>query len=397
MRKVVMLGAGPLQTPAIRCLKDLGCQVACLDWDPKAVGFPLSDRPEVISTLDANAVLDFARSWSADAVITSTTDAPVRTAAWVCEQLGLFTGISYEDSICATNKDAMRDRFAERGVPIPAYRVCTDAESFASALEELRYDCVVKPADSAASRGVVLVNQPLYRAEVVALFEHEIPFSRKGVLMVEERMTGPEVSVESMTLGGETHILTITDKTVTKPPYFVELGHTEPSRLSCEARAEIERVTRSAIEAVGIRQGPSHTEVLVTPQGAKVVEIAARLGGDYITSRLVPLSTGIDMVRASVLAALDMPVNLEKGKVQGSAIRFVTCGTGIVDSIDVDPAIHNLSGFEEIGLYKEPGDSISAPHSSNDRVGHVICIGEDAQAAADAADRALSMVKVHLV
>lgn len=396
MRKVVMLGGGPLQVPAIQCLKDLGCEVACLDWDPEAVGFPLADHTELISTLDAEAVLAFARSWQADAVITSTTDAPVRTAAWVCEALGLFTGISYKDSICATSKDAMRDRFAECGVSIPGYHACADSRSFAGALEEFGWDCVVKPADSAASRGVILVDKPLSRADTDALFEREVPYSRKGVLMVEERMTGPEVSVESITLGGETHILTITDKLVTEPPYFVELGHTEPSLLSCEARADIEKVTRGAIEAVGIKQGPSHTEVMVTSQGAKVVEIAARLGGDYITSKLVPLSTGIDMVRASVLAALDMPVDFKRGATQGSAIRFVTCRTGVIDSIDVDPAIHDLPGFVESELYKGIGDEISAPHSSNDRVGHVVCVGKDAQAAADAADRALSMVKVHL-
>lgn len=394
MRRVLMLGAGPLQVPAIRCLKDLGCFVICTDYDAHAPGFAIADQCESVSTIDNEGVLSLAQEARVDFVITSTTDAPVRTAAYVSEQMGLFTGISYEDAICATHKDAMRDRLFERGVPIPEYHICNDAEAFSRAIEKLRGCCVIKPADSAASRGVVLLNRPLSPKESDELFEREIGYSRKGTLMVEERMVGPEVSVEAITIDGETSILAITDKLVTSPPYCVELGHCEQSTLPDSVKEAIKQVAYDAIDAIGIKYGASHTEIMVTPEGPKVVEIAARLGGDYITSKLVPLATGVDMVEASVRAALHMRVDITPRFNRGSAIRFITARTGKIDSIVVDPKIRLLPGFEDTVLYKKKGDFISEPHSSNDRIGHVICSGSAAEAAKEAVDKALEMIHV---
>ena len=214
--------------------------------------------------------------------------------------------------------------------------------------------------------------------------------------MVERCISGTEVSVEGMTVNGKTHILAITDKMVTEPPYFVELGHSETALLEDAEKVRIEDVARAAIEAVGIVNGPSHTEIMITDSGPMVIEIAARLGGDYITSRLVPLSTGFDMVGASVELALGMPVDFPPPKQDGSAVRFIVSDTGVISDIKIDSAIYDLPGFEELELYKKSGDAISEPHSSNDRVGHVIRTGPDALSARETAEKALSMIHVSL-
>lgn len=396
MKKVLMLGAGPLQIEAIKNAKELGFYVICVDYDPEAIGFDLADRSEVISTLDVESVLELAQHEDVDFVITSTSDAPVRTASFVSEKLGLPTGISYTDSICATQKDAMRLRLAERGIPIPEFRVCSDFDEFVDALNHFEYRCIVKPADGAASRGVKLLDPSNRNDDPRKLFDHEMSFSRKRTLMVEQCIRGAEVSVEGMTVNGETCILAITDKMVTPPPYFVELGHSEPALLDSDTRIQVEEIARAAIGAVGIVNGPSHTEIMITDSGPMVIEIAARLGGDYITSRLVPLSTGIDMVKVSVELALGLPADVSPGMRSGSAIRFIVSETGVISDIGIDPAIHDLSGFEELELYKKPGDAISEPHSSNDRVGHVICTGSDAKSAREAAEKALSMIRITL-
>lgn len=396
MQKVIVLGGGPLQLPAISYAKELGFYVICVDYDPRAVGFRLADKSENISTLDVDAVMALAESEGPDFVITSASDAPVRIAAYVSEQLGLPTGISYEDAICATFKDAMRNRLKEHGIPMPEYLICETYEDFESAVNYFGFNCVAKPADSAASRGVRMVSSK-NSDDLERLFAESIAFSRKGTLMVEECVYGPEVSVEALTVDGFTTVAAITDKLVTDPPYFVELGHSEQSMLSEAVKKEIAELAKRTVAAIGMSNGPSHTEIKVTPQGPKVIETAARLGGDYITSKLVPLSTGVDLVRSSVALSLGKAFDADPKRDKGSAIRFITSDCGTIGSITIEESLYDIPGFEELELYKDAGDEISSPHSSNDRIGHVICSGPDARTAISAAESALAKVKVDLM
>lgn len=215
--------------------------------------------------------------------------------------------------------------------------------------------------------------------------------------MVEERITGCEVSVEGMTVDGKTTILTITDKLTTEPPFFVELGHSEPSRLSAEAQEAIREVATKTVKAIDIVTGPSHTEIMLTEDGPKVIEMAARLGGDFITSKLVPLSTGVDFVEGTVAAALGFPYDFCPKRRGGSAIRFITADrTGTIASINVPDELHGADGVEEVELHLKPGNSIETSHSSNDRIGHVVCSSADADEATARAEWALQEIEVEI-
>lgn len=396
-KTVVMLGGSRLQVPAIEAAQRLGFRVVCADYDPTAVGFAVADAASLTSTLDVDAIEELARGEDADFVITSTSDAPVRVAALVSERLGLPAGISPVDAVCATQKDAMRARLAEHDVPVPVFFACDTVEEFRAALDHFDYECIAKPADSAASRGVRLIEPADRGRPIEELFAFFRDFSRKGTVMVEERLSGPEVSVEAMTVEGETTILSITDKTTTAPPYFVELGHSEPSRLDYDAQEAIRGIALRTLEAIGIVTGPSHTEVMMTDDGPKVIETAARLGGDFITSHLVPLSTGVDVVEGSIAVALGQPYDFSPKKCRGSAVRFITASrSGVIESVFVPDEVRDAEGVEEVSLYLSPGDRIEMPHSSNDRVGHIICSGPDAEAAVSLADWALGEIEVVL-
>ena len=395
MKTVVMLGGSMLQVPAIEAAQRLGFRVVCADYDPDAVGFKVADASSPTSTLDIEEVEKLALREHADFVITSTSDAPVRVAATVSERLGLPTGISSSNAVCATQKDAMRIRLGDYGIPMPAFMVCHTPEKFKLALERFGYDCVAKPADAAASRGVKLITPADRETLVEELFAFFCRFSRSGTVMVEERVRGREVSVEGMTVNGKTTILAITDKMTTEPPFFVELGHTEPSRLPADAQEAICDIAARTIEAIGIQCGPSHTEIMLTDDGPKVIETAARLGGGFITSRLVPLSTGVDFVEGSVAAALGLPYDFEPKQNRGAAIRFITARrSGVIRSTEVPDEVRDAEGVEEVALYLNPGDTIDTPHSGNDRIGHVVCSGADADEAAARAEWALGKIEV---
>lgn len=373
MNNVLILGAGPLQLPAIKTAKELDFTVYCCDYDPSAIGFKYADSFKTISTMDEEAVLNYATEINADYVITSASDGPVRTAALVSEQLGLPVSIAYDDSKAATYKDLMRERLDSFNIPMPKYSICNSFDEFSAALKAFSYYCIVKPADSAASRGVKLVNST-ERLNEETLFNETLAYSNKKTVMVEERVIGPEISVEAITINKKTEIITLTDKIKTEPPYFVEIGHSEPSKLPDAIQKQIKSLTKRVIKAVGIINGPSHTEIILTKDGPKVIETAARLGGDFITAKLVPLSTGVDLAEESIKLALGSSSSFEKTKKAASAIFFLTTTTpGYITSIEIDENIKEAEGLVEYSIYKSVGDYIDTPHSSNDRIGHIIC------------------------
>ena len=158
-KKMMILGASALQVPAIKKAKEMGYEVILVDYDPDAVGFALADVKLVVSTLDQEEVLRQARIYNPDVIITSTSDGPVRTAAYVNEKMGKQPDLAYEDSLCATIKSHMRDRLKEYNVPIPQYFVVEKKEEFVSAVQTIKGDMIVKPADNAGSRGVVLLKK----------------------------------------------------------------------------------------------------------------------------------------------------------------------------------------------------------------------------------------------
>lgn len=397
-KKMMILGASELQIPAIRKAKELGYQIILVDYNEKAAGFPLADVKLVVSTLDQEEVYRQALIHQPDFVITSTSDGPVRTAAYVNEKLGKQPDLSYEDSLCATIKSHMRNRLKENHVPIPEYYAVENFEEFKAAVETLKGSCIVKPADNAGSRGVTALDggKSHSETELRRTYEYSKENSRNGTVMVEEFMTGPEVSVEAMTVDGKTTILTITDKFITPPPYFVEIAHCEPSSLAEDIQERIRQVALQAIAAIRIKNGPSHTEIKVTKDGPKIVELAARLGGDYITSKLVPLSTGVDMVGASVLLATGEKVHPESKWQKGAAIHFIQGKRGVIKNIEIDDALYDLKGFEEAVLYKKTGDTVNETKSSNDRLGHIITVGENAEEALEAGRKALEFVRVEV-
>ena len=399
-KKIMILGASALQVPAIEKAKALGYRVILVDYDENAVGFALADEKLVVSTLDQEEVYRQALIYEPDVVITSTSDGPVRTAAYVNEKLGKRPDLSYENALCATIKDKMRDRLKKYGVPIPEYYVAGDYEAFSDAVDRLDGHCIVKPADNAGSRGVVLLECERPSLELKKeTYEYSKGNSRNGTVLVEEYMQGPEVSVEVMVVEGHPHILSITDKYITPPPYFVELAHCEPSRLDPQTQEEIGRVAAQAIKAIGIENAPAHVEIKVTQDGPKIVELAARLGGDFITSKLVPLSTGIDMVGASVLLATGEKPELMPKWQRSAAIHFLhtpEASEGVLAAITVPEALYQEEGVEEIVIYKKPGDGVCGTHSSNDRLGHVITAGATAEEAMKRGEQILSQIRVEI-
>lgn len=286
-KKLMILGASILQVPAIKKAKAMGLEVIVADMDPEAVGFKISGiKPEIISTIDIPAIVAAAKKNKIDGIMTLATDMPMRSVAAVAKEMGL-SGIDEDTALKATNKAEMRKALQKKGVPIPKYFKVSNEEEYIQAVKMFDIPFIVKPADSSGSRGIIKVNEIGNQRIIDDAYKYSYPFSRIGDIVVEEYMNGAEISVETLTVDGVCNVIQITDKLTTGAPHFVEMGHSQPTSQSQEMIQKIIKITKEANEAIGIKNGPSHTEIIITSDGPKIVEIGARLGGDNITTHEV--------------------------------------------------------------------------------------------------------------
>ncbi len=392
MKKMMILGASILQLPAIEKASEMGLEVIAVDMNPEAVGFKVPGViKEVISTIDTPAILKAAMRHKINGIMTLASDIPMQSVAVVSHEMGL-AGINEDTALKATNKAFMRDALREAGVPVPLFFRVKGKEAFKEAVEKVRvagYKCIVKPADNSGSRGVDLLKED---ADLDIAYDYTNHYSRGGEIVVEEYMEGPEVSVETLAVDGDVHVIQITDKLTTGAPYFVEMGHSQPSQHSEETRKRIAEVAVAANKAIGIQNGPSHTEIKVTKDGPKIVELGARLGGDCITTHLVPLSTGVNMVECSIRIALGEKPDLEPKWNKGSAIRYLKTGIGTVKEIKGVDDAEKISGIVQVSIVHGVGAQVGEIKSSVDRAGFVVAQAEDAQKAVTMAEDAVAII-----
>lgn len=360
MKKLLILGAGQMQVPIIALAEQLGHYTIVADYDPQAPGFEYADVKSTISTIDKDAVLELAQKEHVDGILT-TSDYPVRVVAYVSEKLGLPAMSQKVAEVC-TDKYQQRLLFKENGINTPFFLLC-DTHSDLTSLKDFPY--IVKPVDSSASRGVERVNteEQLHKAVEIAC-----EMSRSGKAIAESFIGGKEFSVETLTQNGVTHIIQITEKLTRGEElgYFVEDTHIEPARISDTEADAIRNEVLKAAKAVGVDNCPTHTEIKLWNGMPYIIEMACRLGGDYITSDLVPLSTGINMMDNLIRLSLGETIDVEPKFQKWSFVQFLNeenyfrCKEFIEQNKDL------ISRYE-VGEYKN--DVIK---SSLDRLGYII-------------------------
>lgn len=389
IKRLLIVGASILQLPAIKLAKKMGYYVGVIDFNPNAIGVPYADEFFNVSTIDIDGVVKTAELFKPNGIMTLATDMPMRSIAAVCEKLDLC-GISFETAVKSTDKGEMIQTFEEHSVEHPWYYIFNDINEMEKNIDKIIFPCISKPTDNSGSRGVMLIKN---KEELFDAFAYSSKNGRSGGVIIEEYMSGPEVSVEIMTINGQTIVLQVTDKLTTGAPHFVEMGHSQPSTLPKEQLSKIEDLACRAVKAVGIQNGPAHVEIILTKNGPKMVELGARMGGDCITTHLVPLSTGIDMVKATIQTACGEIPDIEKKFNKGSAIRYFNPPVGKIVEINGVEEAEKINGVCEIAILKNIGNEIHQVGSSTDRAGFVIAQGNTAEEAVDICKQVCEKIK----
>lgn len=397
MKKLLVLAAGILQVPIIKRAREMGVYVIAADGDPNACGLKYADKAIVANITNEDIMLAIASEEYIDGVIHPCSEVSMNVMGRINDELHL-SGISKEQAIRATNKHLMRESFEAYGAPSPKSRCFTDVEvAWGAFCTDFTGACILKPSRNSGSRGIAKISSNIKMDEFARLFEISKNESRDKQVMLEQFIEGPEFSIEIIVWNGKVNVLTVTDKKTTEAPHFVELGHNQPSCFPSKTVEKIKAAAVAGVKALGVNNCACHAEVKVQDGEPFIMEIGARMGGDFISTVLTPLSTGVDMIAAAVNCALGIEPCLQPtSKPQGVCIRYFCPKPGFLKSISNTEVLDDPRVYEW-EIYHQEGDEIPEVTSSLCRSGHVIVTEHTPQKAIELAEQLINKVKMETV
>jgi biotin carboxylase len=401
MKTLLIVSGGIEAADAALRAKELGLYVVVSDRDVAAPGFAHSDSRLIADVYSPDETAAAAERFNRkirkiDGVICVAADAPATVAA-VAERLGL-PGISREVARLASDKLAMKERFLAAGVPIPWFSPVATVQALQRIAIERGANLVIKPVDSRGSRGVQRVAQVTDIGKAFALARQHSPTQR---VMVEEYLDGPQVSTESIVIGGRCHTPGFSDRNYEHleryAPYFIENGGDLPSHLEPEIQEKVKAVVADAAAALGVTDGTVKGDIVVHNGEPYVIELAARLSGGFFCTREIPLNTGVDFIGAAIRQALGEAVaadELVPTRSMSVVQRYAFPKPGRVIRIAGAEDARTVPGIEDVVVTANPGDVIPPAGDKRPSAAMVLATGSSHEAALDAANDALSRIRI---
>ena len=390
MKKLLVIGAGFLQSFVIQKAKQLGYETLAVDANPNAVGFQYADKYDVINIVDEEACLAFARKEKIDGVLTAATDYGVLTAAYIAREMGL-PGLKYEVAKLIKNKYQVRKRLYEASVDDTPQAYEIDKSTDLNVVcEKLAFPVMVKPCDGSGSRGAS-------RVDTTDAFADACQFAMNSSIThratVEKFVFGKEYGAESLVVNGEIHVLGIMRKWMTEPPYYAELGHAIPTDLPQEIEDKARKCVYDAIKALGVNFGSVNMDMLITPEGTvHIIDVGARMGGNMIGPCVIPYGTGVDYVANMIRNAVGDSIDLAPAERTAVATRLLAFGSGVVKQL---PDFKKLEEDYGVEIYHHMcvGDEVHEYHTNLDGCGYIVAKADRIDKAITCAEKALECIR----
>jgi carbamoyl-phosphate synthase large subunit len=397
-KRVMILGAGRGQLPLINICKEMGCETIVISPEGNYPGFKYADRCYLHNVKEKEEVLKVAGAEKVEAILTDQLDAGVLTAAFVSEKLGI-PGIGYDVALKFTDKYVMRKEAQALGVNVPVYFGVGHVQGACAAAEKTGYPLIMKPVDNGGSRGVFLINS---EAELRENFAASLQHSLIRTVIVEQYIAGKEYCVDCYTRNHKVKSLIIGHR-----DYFNLKNRFIPRATVCtdadSATGAVERrileINERLVTGFGLNSGITHGEYMYDDKADKIylVEIAARGGGMFVSSDLIPLGCGINAIRLLVENALGLnlsnyPVNLKPG---ASAYFSFLLPLGRVVRIENAANIKKLAGvskayFDNLSV----GMKIGRVKDKSSRKGPVIVYGKTKQDCYDVISNVKELLRI---
>lgn len=391
-KRVMILGASRYYVKSIMAAKEMGCTVIVTDKNQDAEGFKYADFFEAVDITNIKASIAVAKKYHIDGIV-AVNDFGVQTAAAIAESLSL-PGIGTDVAKYATSKAWMRRIWEEAGVPSAKFEIVHSVKDAYEAVDRLgMWPLIVKPADSrgGASRGVSKIEKIEQLKDAV---EYAQSFYESNEVVIEEFLDGIEHSIETLTYDGVTHIIAVSDKEKTPPPYRVDKSVIYPTIYQGLELQKIHEAAILAVKALGIELGAAHVEMCSTKDGPKLFELGARCGGGGTPGPIIPFLTGVEMFKEVVRMAIgEKPRHLEPLYTKGCVYRFLMPKPGIVKEIIGLEEVKQWDGILDCEVLVKKGETIREVKTGGDRAGFIIAGADNRENAVALADRAEAFIK----
>ncbi len=378
-RTLLIIGAGYEQVRAYEQAKGMGLTVVGTDMNPEAPAFALADHRLICSTRDVDEtvakVSDFAKTHTIHGVMTVANDVPL-TVARVAERLGL-PGILPAGALLAANKILMKKAFKQAGVPTPAFAVFDREKDFLQKIKDISHPMILKPSDGRGSRGVLYLDGTYDPKKAWAI---ALENSENKTLLLEEYAQGPQLSVEGLMLEGSYHAVGFGDRNYDNlpdtTPFIVEDGGVIPSRFEGDILLEIEQLIERAALSLGIEWGPAKGDIVISSNGLQIIELAARLSGNYLATHHIPMAYGVDIVGAMIRLALGDsidPNSLRPKHKKYLGVRYFFPPVGTIKEISGIEEVKSLDYLVYLDIYRKVREVQESIENHTTRGGTIIC------------------------
>ena len=405
-RKTLWIVSGGIEAvPGIRRAKELGHHVVVSDGNSNAPGFQYADDIIVVSTYDIGGTVEEAIQYqrerrAIDGVICIAADVPL-TVANVARELNL-PGISVKTAEISSDKIVMKDKFVEMGIPVPWYSLLESLDHLCAIVRDRKGQLVIKPVDSRGARGVLRIRES--NPDLEWIYNFSLQFSPSKQLMVEEYLEGPQISTESILLNGIGYTPGFVDRNYEYlerfAPNIIENGGQQPSHLSAEEQHSVACLAEEAGRALGMDNGVVKGDMVLTKDGPKVIEVAARLSGGWFSTDQIPLATGVDFVGCAIRLALGEeidPSELVPRFQKGVAIRYFFPILGVVKKIKNIEKFYNTPWIHKLHFFVKENDVVEATTNHTKRAGLVITVGDTRDEAVLRAETVINGIEIEMV
>jgi len=374
---------------SIRKLQEIGLRVVAADAAADAPGFSLVERHAVLDIRSTAAVAACARSERVDLIL-AVNEAGVLAAAEASEILGI-PNLPPDVALRCLHKGLMREAWHTAGLPQPSFVRVKSAEGIADAAASIGYPVILKPAMNWGSRGVSRVSEG---AGLSWAIDYACRNSRDGEFVVEQCISGTEMTIEGLVKKGRAQILAQSDKEPQEHPrYRVAMALNYPAKFPAEKLQRASDVVTRAVQALGIENGAFHCECMVNDADVFLVEMGGRPGGGHIFGQIVEASSGVCMPQALALLLLGDNPDIVPKYQRGACYKFFAPPCGIFREAHGISEALRLPGILDFGFHMAEGTIVSAIAGDADRPGYAVAVGQTREEAMANADRAIASVR----
>jgi D-alanine-D-alanine ligase len=298
-----------------------------------------------------------------------------------------WTGNTPTAALQTRNKFRQRSRLEQTSLPVPQFHLVRTEDDLSEAIEDIGFPAVLKPVWGSDSEFVVRVDDADDAERVFKYLKanctedfNPIFHYNSGQFLYEEYIPGMEISIECIVQFGIPNVTGIIEKLPMEEPYFVERGDVAPARLTDGARAKAVKIAEASLIALGVQESLAHIEMKLSPQGPYLIDIASRMGGDYL-HQWVKEIWDIDLIDAGLKIATDQNVNLEWVKYREPQSTLVgrymipersgviTKQRGLLEAKKKHPVY-------DLNVTKEIGDTVLVPPEGFENMGWVVGTGK---------------------